>query len=335
MAAAELPIIALTMGDAAGIGPEIVAKYVAGFKKGAFTLVVVGDQKILEDTAKALDLKLDGVNVVAKPQREKFTPNAVNFLSLKAASKEVKPGHPNARTGRAAMNFVEKATDLVMLKEVDAIVTGPISKKAINEAGYYFPGHTEYFAERTNTSKYATCFVADDWRVALVTGHIALRKVHSRVKLARVIRTITLLDDFLRVIGVNAPKIAVAGINPHAGEEGLLGAEEKAEVLPAVDACRTQGVTVDGPMSAEAAFTGHGAGRYHGIVAMYHDQGLVPLKALAPFKAVNVTLGLPFTRTSVGHGAAWDIAGKGVAKTDSLRNAVNLAVRLAQANRKS
>lgn len=335
MAAAELPIIALTMGDAAGIGPEIVAKYINGFKKGSFTLVVIGDQKAIEDTARGLDLKLDGYNVVAKAQRDKFAPNAVNIISLKTASKEVKPGHPNGRTGRAAMSYVEKATDLVLLKEVDAIVTGPISKKAINEAGYYFPGHTEYFAERTNTSKYATCFIADDWRVALVTGHVALRKVHSRVKLARVIRTITLLDDFLRVLGVNSPKIAVAGINPHAGEDGLLGAEEKAEVLPAVDACRTQGIIVEGPMSAEAAFTGHGAGRYHGIVAMYHDQGLVPLKALAPYKAVNITLGLPFIRTSVGHGAAWDIAGKGIAKTDSLRNAVNLALRLVQAARKS
>jgi 4-hydroxythreonine-4-phosphate dehydrogenase len=335
MAAAEQPIIAVTMGDAAGIGPEIVARYVAGHKKSPFTLVVVGEQKIFEDTVKAFDLKIDGLNIVARAQRDKFIPAAVNFLPVKAASKEIKPGHPNARTGRAAMNFVEKATDLVMLKEVDAIVTAPISKKAINEAGYYFPGHTEYFAERTNTSKYATCFVAEDWRVALVTGHIALRKVHSRVKLARVIRTINLLDDFLRVIGVNAPKIAVTGINPHAGEEGLLGAEEKAEVLPGVEACRTQGLNVEGPMSAEAAFTGHGAGRYQGIVAMYHDQGLIPLKTIAPFKTVNITLGLPFIRTSVGHGAAWDIAGKGVAKIDSLRNAVNLAVRLAQVNRKA
>jgi 4-hydroxythreonine-4-phosphate dehydrogenase len=331
VAAADHPIVAITLGDPAGIGPEIVAKFLAGHKKTSYTVVVLGDLKWLEDAAQSCDLKLEGLNIVTRAQRDKFVPGAINLIPVKAAFKDVKPGHPNARTGRAAMAFVEKATDLVLLKEVDAVVTAPISKKAINDAGFYFAGHTEYFAERTNTSKYAICFVADEWRVALVTGHVALRKVHSRVKLARVIRTINLLDQFLRVLGTATPRIAVSGLNPHAGEEGLLGSEEKNEIAPGVEACRAHGLQVSGPMSAEAAFVGHGAGKYDGVVAMYHDQGLVPLKAIAPFKAVNLTLGLPFIRTSVGHGAAWDIAGKGVAKADGMKNAVAMAVKLIQA----
>ena len=192
MAASEQPIIALTMGDPAGIGPEIVAKFIASHKKSDPKIVVFGDQKFLEDTARNLHLNLDHVHIVARPQRDKFT-DPVNLVPVKGGSlRDVKPGHPSAATGRAAMAFVEKATDLVLLKELDALVTAPIVKKAINDAGYYFTGHTDYFATRTNTSKYAVCFVADDKRVAIVTGHVALRKVHSRVKLARVIRTIAL-----------------------------------------------------------------------------------------------------------------------------------------------
>ncbi len=334
MATKERPVVALTMGDPAGIGPEIVAKYVAGPRKSDLTLVVVGEQQLLEGTARRLKLNFPNLNVITRPSRDKFAPDAVNLASLKVRSrKDVQPGKPNAKTGRAAMSFVEKATDLVLLNEVDAIATAPISKKAINDAGYYFAGHTDYFADRTNTSKYAMCFLGDNWRVALVTTHRALRKVHAKVKLARVIRTIFLFDEFLRAIGVKTPRIVVTGLNPHAGEAGLLGTEELGEIEPAVGACRAQGITVDGPVSAEAAFINHLDNKYDGVVAMYHDQGLVPLKVLAPHRTVNVTLGLPFVRTSVGHGAGFDIAGRGVAKVDSLRNAVNLAAKLARAAR--
>jgi 4-hydroxythreonine-4-phosphate dehydrogenase len=334
MAIKERPVVALTMGDPAGIGPEIVAKFLAGPRKSGPTLVVVGEQQLLEETARRLKLNFPNLNVITRPSRDKFAPDVVNLASLKVRGrKDVEPGKPNAKTGRAAMAFVEKATDLVILNEVDAIVTAPISKKAINDAGYYFAGHTDYFADRTNTSKCAMCFLGDDWRVALVTSHHALRKVHAKVKLARVVRTISLFDEFLRAIGVKAPRIVVAGLNPHAGEAGLLGTEELSEIEPAVGACRARGIAADGPVSAEAAFINHLDNKYDGVVAMYHDQGLVPLKVLAPYRTVNVTLGLPFVRTSVGHGAGFDIAGRGVAKIDSLRNAVNLAVKLVRATR--
>ncbi len=324
----------MTMGEPAGVGPEIVAKYLAGLKKIDFTLVVVGDQRLLRDAAAKFKLNIRKLNVVSRPSREKFVPDAPNFASLKAVNpKDVELGKPTAKTGRAAMAFVEKATDLVMFNEVDAVVTSPISKKAINEAGFYFAGHTDYFANRTNTSKYAMCFVGDSLRVALTTAHYALRKVHSKVKLARVARTISLLDEFLRSVGVKNPRIVVTGLNPHAGESGLLGTEEINEIEPAVEACRAAGITLDGPLSAEAAFINHLAGNYDGVVAMFHDQGLVPLKVLKPHKTVNVTLGLPFVRTSVGHGVGLDIAGRGVAKVDGLKNAVNLAAQLVRARR--
>jgi 4-hydroxythreonine-4-phosphate dehydrogenase len=331
----EQPIVALTMGDPAGIGPEIVAKYLAGSRRKNVTLVVAGEKQLLQDTAAKFKLDIGGLNVITRPSREKFDRDATNIVSLKIGGlKDMEPGRPDARTGRAAMAFVDKATDLVMLHEVDAVVTAPLSKLTINEAGYFFTGHTDYFAARTNTSKYAMCFVADDWRVALVTAHLPVRKVHSKIKLARVIRTISLFHDFIRSVGVKKPRIVVTGLNPHAGEDGLLGTEELNEIAPAVGACRSRGIDVEGPVSAEAAFLTHIAGKYDGLVAMYHDQGLVPLKALMPYKTVNVTLGLPFVRTSVGHGAAFDIAGRGVAKVDSLRNAVNLAAKLVRTRRK-
>ncbi|HUV86939.1 MAG TPA: 4-hydroxythreonine-4-phosphate dehydrogenase PdxA [bacterium] len=330
----ERPVIALTMGEPAGVGPEIVAKYLAGLKKSDFTLVVVGDQRLLRDAAAKFKFDIRKLNATSRPSREKFAPDVPNFASLKTVNlKDVEPGRPTAKTGRAAMAFVEKATDLVMLHQVDAVVTAPISKKAINDAGYYFTGHTEYFANRTNTSKYAMCFLGDSLRVALVTSHYPLRKVHSKIKLARVIRTVFLFDEFLRKVGVKKPRIAVTGLNPHAGENGLLGTEELHEIEPAVEACRVRGIDLDGPLSAEAAFHKHVGNKYDGVVAMYHDQGLVPLKILLPYKTVNVTLGLPFVRTSVGHGVGLDIAGRGIAKIDSLRNAVNLAAKLVRAER--
>ena len=331
----EQPIVALTMGDPAGIGPEIVAKYLAGSRRKGVTIVVAGEKQLLQDTAAKLKLDIGDLNVITRPSREKFDPETANIASLKVGGlKDLEPGHPNARTGRAAMAFVEKATDLVMLHEVDAVVTAPISKRAINEAGYFFTGHTDYFAARTNTSKYAMCFVGEPWRVALVTAHLPVRKIHSKVKLARVIRTVSLFDGFMRSVGIKNPRIVVTGLNPHAGEAGLLGTEELNEIAPAVGACRSRGMDVEGPVSAEAAFLAHLAKKYDGVVAAYHDQGLVPLKVLMPYKTVNVTLGLPFVRTSVGHGAAFDIAGRGVAKIDSLRNAVNLAAKLVRSQRR-
>lgn len=334
MSNGEYPVIALTMGEPAGVGPEILAKYVAGIKKSNFTLVVVGDQRLLHDAEAKFKLKVPSLKIMSRPSREKFAPNDVNFISLKLVNpKDVTPGRPTAKTGRAAMAFVEKATDLVMLNQVDAIVTGPISKKAINAAGYYFSGHTDYLAHRTNTSKFAMCFVNGPIRVALVTAHCALRKVHSKVKLARIVRTVSLFNEFLLSIGVKKPRIVVTGLNPHAGEQGLLGTEELAEIKPAVETCLTQGINLDGPVSAEAAFVSHISKKYDGVVAMYHDQGLVPIKVLKPHAAVNVTLGLPFVRTSVGHGAGLDIAGRGVAKADSLKSAVDLALRLVRGKR--
>lgn len=328
-----LPVIALTIGDPAGVGPEITAKAFAAFNKSkdSFIPVLLGDEKFWFDTCESFKIHSGPVNVVPKPQRAKFEPGALNIYPLKLGSlKDVQAGKPSPKTGRIAMASIEKATELALVREVDAIVTNPISKKTINDAGFHFPGHTDYFADKTNTSKYAMCFVADPFRIAIVTGHLGIRKVHSKVKLARILRTITLLDEFLRALDETTPRIAVTGLNPHAGESGLLGPEEFVEVMPAVEAARSQGYDVTGPISAEAAFIGVLNKKFDGVVAMYHDQGIVPVKTFAPYRAVNVTLGLPFIRTSVGHGAAFDIAGKGIAKADSLKLACATAARLAR-----
>jgi 4-hydroxythreonine-4-phosphate dehydrogenase len=331
MSNGEYPVIALTMGEPAGVGPEILAKYVAGIKKSNFTLVVVGDQRLLHDAEAKFKLKVPNLKITSRPSREKFAPNDVNFISLKLVNpKDVTPGRPTAKTGRAAMAFVEKATDLVMLNQVDAIVTGPISKKAINAAGYYFSGHTDYLAHRTNTSKFAMCFVNGPIRVALVTAHCALRKVHSKVKLARIARTVSLFNEFLISIGVKKPRIVVTGLNPHAGEQGLLGTEELAEIKPAVETCRTQGINLDGPVSAEAAFVSHISKKYDGVVAMYHDQGMIPVKLLDFEGAVNVTIGIPIIRTSPAHGTAFDISGQNRANPASMKAAITTAIKMAK-----
>lgn len=328
------PIIAVTMGDPTGIGPETVVRTVAALRKSDYPLVIIGDPKVFSETAKNLRVNVDHVVVDPRPQRERFAKAHATLLPVKTnLGKDTKPGHPTAASGKAAISFVEKAVELALIREVDAVVTAPIIKKAANDAGYFITGHTDFLATRTNTTKYAMCFVADDKRVAVVTGHVPLRKVHGRVRLVRVIRTVLLLDEFLRKLGVAEPRIAVTGLNPHAGEDGILGGEEKTEIQPAVEACRVRGFNVAGPMSAEAAFLGHLNGQYDGIVTMFHDQGLLPMKVLAPFKTVNVTLGLPFVRTSPGHGAAPDIAGRGVAKPDGLKNAIHLAAVLARTRR--
>jgi len=327
----------LTLGDPAGIGPEITAKTLAALNKSkdGFIALLLGDEKLWLETCEQLKIHSAPVNIVSKPQRDKLEPGVVNIYPVKVGSlKEIHPGKPTPKTGRAAMASIEKAIELALLREVDAVVTNPISKKTINDAGFHFAGHTDFFAEKTNTSKYAMCFVADPFRVAVVTSHLGLRKVHSKVKLARVLRTITLLDGFVRDLDGMAPRLAVTGLNPHAGESGLMGPEEFAEVSPAVAAARAQGYHVTGPMSAEAAFIGVLNKKYDAVVAMYHDQGIVPLKTYAPYRAVNVTLGLPFIRTSVGHGAAFDIAGQGIAKPESLKLACAIATRLASKRKK-
>ena len=328
------PIILITMGDPAGIGPEIIIKALMN-KNDDYCPVVIGDRNALTAAAGKFDFDTNGMNIVKRAEKASFAGDRVNFVPVSVAGLGAPvPGKHNTKTGKASIAYLETAVNSILMNEADALVTGPLSKKAINEAGYYYNGHTDFFAERTNTSKYAMCFYTDELKVALVSDHVSVRKIHTRIKLARILRTIYLLNEFIRNLEGKQPKLAVLGLNPHAGESGLIGAEELNEIIPAINTANERGLSVAGPLTAEMGFRETIAGEYDGVVAMYHDQGIMPFKLLAPYDSVNITLGLPFIRTSVSHGTGYDIAGDGTAKENSLVKAIELARELARPGRK-
>ncbi|UCE27274.1 MAG: 4-hydroxythreonine-4-phosphate dehydrogenase PdxA [Candidatus Coatesbacteria bacterium] len=330
----DKPIILITMGDPAGIGPEIIVKALPNINDD-YCPVVIGDRNALTSAAGKSGFDINGVNVVKRAEKANFSADKVNFVPVSVAGLgTLVPGKHNKKTGKASIAYLETAVNAILMNEADALVTGPLSKKAINEAGFYYNGHTDFFAERTNTSKYAMCFYTDNLKVALVSDHIPVRKIHTRIKLARVLRTIYLLDEFIRNLEGVRPKLAVLGLNPHAGESGLIGAEELNEIIPAINTANERGLNVAGPLTPEIGFRETIAGEYDGVVAMYHDQGIIPFKLIAPYDSVNVTLGLPFVRTSVGHGTGYDIAGDGTAKENSLIKAIKLAGDLVRPGRK-
>jgi 4-hydroxythreonine-4-phosphate dehydrogenase len=285
------PFIAITIGDPAGIGPEICEKALLNPEiKSLAHYVVIGD-------------------------RNSIPPRLI--------------GRVSAAAGKASIEYVEKAIDLASRGEVDAIVTCPISKEAIHKAGYKYQGHTEILAKKTKSKNYAMLFVAKPFWVMLVTIHIPLKEVSRQLKKSEVLRIIKLAQATLIKAGVKQPRIGVAGLNPHAGENGILGKEESTIIAPAVATAKKAGINVTGPISPDAIFNQAKDGKFDLVVAMYHDQGLIPIKLLAFGKAVNVTAGLPFVRTSVDHGTGFDIAGKGLANPGSLIQAIKVAVSLA------
>ncbi len=325
----ELPIIGITLGDGAGIGPEIILKalslpWVYDFCRP----LVVGNLSLLEDTQKSLGLSLKLQPVNDSLARAVFKPGQIavwDFPRLKLS--QIIPGKPDKYTGEAAYRYIKTAVELALNAEIAAIATAPISKQALQQAGYNYPGHTELLGELTRTRDYAMMLVGGDLRVVLVTTHLPFSQVSSRISADRVLRIIKLVDCCLPQWGVLHPRIAVAALNPHAGEGGLLGEEEQAHIQPAVTQAQKSGIAVYGPLPADSLFYRAIDGEFDAVLAMYHDQGLIPLKMRAPREAVNITLGLPIIRTSVGHGCAWDIAGKGLADPASLVAALKLASR--------
>jgi 4-hydroxythreonine-4-phosphate dehydrogenase len=284
--------IGITLGDCAGIGPEIVELALnSGRISDSAEYVVIGRQ-----------------------------PNC-------------NPGEPTSETARAAAAALEEAVTLARRGELNAVVTGPIHKARMYEAGFKFPGQTEFFAERCGVTNFAMCLTGEKLTVALVTAHIPLRKVAAALKQSEIVRVGLLLENFLNSRGKTAPRIAVAGLNPHAGESGKLGIEEIEIIGPAIAALESQipnpKSEVMGPISPDTVFRRAIEGEFDAVLCMYHDQGLIPLKLHAFHSGVNVTLGLPFPRTSPDHGTAFEIAGKGIARSDSMIAAINLAVELA------
>ncbi len=319
--------VAITMGDACGIGPEICAKLFAeGLPAPAF---VIGDAGALRRAAAALGASI-AIREIASPAETGSAAGSLDVLSLTRLPEDLPMGRVDARAGRAAYDYVVKAIDLAQADDIAAIVTAPLSKEAMKAAGLSYPGHTEILAERSGTSDFAMMLANDELRVILVTIHVALRQAVDLVTRERVLRTIRLAGLACRAYGIARPRIAVAGLNPHAGEGGMFGSEDEREIAPAIAEARRAGIDASGPWPGDTIFMRARRGEFDIVVAQYHDQGLIPVKYLGIEQGVNVTIGLPFVRTSVDHGVAFDIAGTGKADPASLRYAVNQAMRLAE-----
>ena len=325
-----LPIIGITMGDPTGIGPEIIVRALS--TEEVFRVcrpVVFGDRGVLSRAIRILNLSATQEAVDRIPQ-DGYVPGKIFLFpltQLEVAS--LRFGQPDQACGEAMVRYVGEAVTRAKNRELDAITTCPINKKAMNEAGYPFPGHTELLAHLTGAASVAMMFVGSKWRIVLVTIHLPLKDVSRGVRKDRILSILRLTEEGMRkYFAIPRPKIAVLGLNPHCGEEGLLGDEEKKEILPAIAEAKLLGMGAEGPFPADSFFNGSGSHAFDAVVAMYHDQGLIPVKMLSFKEAVNVTLGLPFIRTSVDHGTAYDIAGKGLADPTNLVKAILTAANL-------
>ncbi len=330
---AKKPLLAITMGDPAGIGPEIVLKTLAhGEVFERCRPLVIGDRRVLERATRWVGRKSPVFDEVDHAAMGQYQPGIVTLLDLhNAAPGECPPGEVSAAAGRAAVEYVERACDLALAGEVDAMVTAPLNKAAMNGAGFNYAGHTELLAERTNTPNVKMLLVGPKLRVIHVSTHVSLQEAIRRVTTERVGEAIDLADSSCRALGIAHPRIAVAGLNPHAGEGGLFGHEEEREVVPAIEAARARGLDVSDPQPPDTVFLRAVNGAYDVVVAMYHDQGHIPMKLLAFDSGVNVSIGLPIIRTSVDHGTAFDIAGTGKAREESLLAAIDVAIQMVRA----
>lgn len=325
------PIIAITMGDPAGIGPEIIIKALSLAEISRICRpIVIGDARVMKNAMQNSKSSPVVLNVVKRVDAGNYQTGIVNILDMdNVESSKLKMGKISVEAGRAAIKYIERAIDLAMEKKVDAIATAPINKEAIHKAGYKFDGHTELLAKRTGASNYAMMFLSDSIRIMLVTTHMALSQVPKELDKKKILATIKLADKELTELLGKRPKIGVAGLNPHAGENGIFGSEEEKIIAPAVEEAKKLGINVKGPISADAIFYLANIGMFDIVIAMYHDQGLIPLKLLSFNKSVNVTIGLPIIRTSVDHGTGFDIAGKGWANPSSMIQAIKVAAMMA------
>ena len=333
--AATLPLLAITMGDPAGIGPEIILKALRDGRVAAQCRpLVVGDGRILGRAAAEIGLPAGEFDRVGDVGCLSFAAGRISLLDLDNANPDDCPtGRLSAASGRAAVEYVLRACDLAMAGQVDAIVTAPLNKEAIHLAGYPFPGHTEILTERTHAERVSMLLVGANLRVLHVSTHVSLEEAIRRVTRQRVEEVILLAAASCRALGIPDPRIAVAGLNPHAGENGLFGSQEAREILPAVLAARARGLRVSDPMPPDTVFLRAVKGEFDIVVAMYHDQGHIPMKLLGFDEGVNVSIGLPVIRTSVDHGTAFDIAGKGLASANSLLAAIQVACQMVAAKK--
>lgn len=340
------PIIGITMGDPAGIGPEITVKALADPRiYETCRPVVIGDAAVMEQAAAIVRKEGITIHPVQELSEAVYEYGMIDVYDKKVTDlKGLKLGEVSAVAGESAFQYVKEVIRLAMEGQVDATVTNALNKEAINLAGHPYSGHTEIYADFTGTKKYTMMLAHENIRVVHVSTHVSLREACDRVKKDRVLEVIRIADRAVKELRIENPKIGVAGLNPHSGENGLFGREEIEEIIPAIEAAKEEGICAEGPVPPDTIFSKARGGWYDIVVAMYHDQGHIPLKLVGfvydrekgkweAVAGVNITLGLPVIRTSVDHGTAFDQAGKGTANELSLVNAIDYAVKLSVAKK--
>ena len=324
------PTIALTLGDPAGIGPEIIVK---AFQDEILTIntrvLVIGDAKTLEKVAQQIAPEIL-IHSIESPKEGWYQPHTIDVIDLNNVSETLPIGKPSAESGKASYEAIQKAVALVLKDEAAAIVTCPINKKSLHLAGHLFPGHTELLGHLTNSTEPTLMIEGSSLRVVLVTTHLPLDQVKSQISEKKVLQTIRLTHDWLQKNVTEIPCIAVLGLNPHSGDGGIFGQEETEFIIPALKAAQKAGIQVSGPHPADALFARAASEKYDAVICMYHDQGMIPVKMNG--MGVNITLGLPILRTSVDHGTAFDIVGQNKASAENLKLALKTAGRLSQSS---
>lgn len=325
------PIIGITMGDAAGIGPEVTVKVLTQEKTYEICRpLVIGDGQVLQKIIDDNNLRFS-LNFIKEPKEARFSWGVIDVLDMANINlSKLKIGRVNKMCGKAAVEYIQKAVRLVTAKKIDAIVTAPLCKESMHKAGFHYGGHTELLAKLSKTRKVVMMIAGGTLKTVLVTTHLPLNKVPSSLSVKKIYEVIKITDEAMkRFFGIDNPRMIVASLNPHCGEGGILGREEKEIITPAINKAAKEGIYIVGPFSPDKAIYEAASGRFDVAVVMYHDQSLIPVKLLAFKRGINVTLGLPFVRTSPCHGTAFDIAGEGLADPSSMFEALNLASKMA------
>jgi 4-hydroxythreonine-4-phosphate dehydrogenase len=320
------PVLGITMGDPTGAGPEIIVKALFSEEiTGLCRAIVIGDAAVMRAAADIVKIPAE-TRIIENVDEAEFANGVIEVIDLRNVNIEtLVRGRVDAMGGKAAYACVEMATKLALTKEIDAVVTAPLNKEALNRAGYAYSGHTEILAHLCDVNDVVMMLVAGNLRIAHVTTHVSLRQACDLVTKDRILRVLELSDRGVRKMGVAEPRLVVAGLNPHASEGGLFGKEEKEQILPAVEAARKLGLNVTGPLPSDTAFLRAWRGEFDLAIAMYHDQGHIAMKMVGFDEGVNVTLGLPIIRTSVDHGTVFGKAGKGTARPQSMIESIKLA----------
>ncbi|HFM2820038.1 TPA: D-threonate 4-phosphate dehydrogenase [Escherichia coli] len=324
-------IIAVTMGDPAGIGPEIIIKSLSEAGLAGAPVVVVGCVRTLRRIMAMNITPQAELRVIQKVCDAHFAPGVINVMDEPLANPDaLTPGVVQAVAGDLAYRCIKRATALALSGEVKAIATAPLNKEALHLGGHNYPGHTELLAHLTGSKEYAMVLYTEKLKVIHISTHISLRKFLDTLNGERVKTVIRVVNHFLKRVGIERPRIAVAGVNPHAGEHGLFGTEEIEIIAPAIEAMQAEDIDVTGPCPPDTVFMQCHEGLFDMVVAMYHDQGHIPLKLLGFYDGVNITAGLPFIRTSADHGTAFDIAWTGKAKSESMAVSIQLAMQISR-----